>query len=241
MQSFIGYIDISIILIVLIMLFIGWHFGFFNKLLKIANWLCGLIFSFVFCTKFADFLSLFMKEPIYNHFYNKVWSSDMLQNLTSEADAQSQVQAILQDSGVPKFLAKFFAKKITIDDVSLFKEQIAAGFGNSVSRIILVVLSFVILFIGITIIIFILKKILQAFRENKGFRIADGILGVIFYAALSFVVITILMAIARGLGNIDSIYSFFNKDMRLESLSGVPIARYFYTKNLLINLINLIF
>lgn len=242
MQSVVGYFDIGIIVIFLIMLFIGWHFGFFNKLLKIANWFCGLIFSFIFCTKFADFLALFMKKPIYNYFYNKASSNTVFDSITTEEEAQAAVSGVLNDCGLPKFLAKFFSKKITIDDMSSFKEQICSGIGNSISRAILIIISFIVLFIGTTIIFFILKKLVDAFRENKKFRVLDGILGVLFYAVLSFCLVTILMAICYALGsNTSSIYTFFNKDMRLESSSGVGIARYFYNKNLVVNLIKLIF
>lgn len=241
MQSFIGYIDIGIIVFALIMLIIGWKCGFLNVLLKIANFLCSLIMSFVLCPKFADFLGLFFKEPIYNHYYNKVWASEKLQALTSEADAQGQIQAVLQDSGVPKFIAKILSKQITVDDMETFKEQIASGFGNTVSKIILTVIAFFVLLIGLTIIFFILKKILNKFRENKAFKYIDGTLGLIFYTVLAFAIVTILMAIAHGIANIDSVNAFFIKDMRLETGGGVPIARYFYEKNLLINIINLLF
>ena len=241
-QSFIGIVDVLIILSFIVAILLGWFLGFFNKLLKIANWVCGILFAVIFCNKFASFLGLFFYDPLYNFYAKKIEGSEAFQTMTSEVGVKEGLKMVLTDIGIPKWIANICKNAINVEDVENVKQQIVYTISNSAARFILIIISFFVVLILTTIIFFILKRLIDKFRENQKFRYFDGVLGVIFYIVLDFCLVTILMSLVYLIAtNSNTVYTFMNKDMRLESGRMIGIGRYFYNKNLIVKLFQFLF
>lgn len=230
-QRFIGIMDISVIILFLVAILIGALIGFFKVILKIANVLCGFIFSLVFAERFSRFLGLFLRKPIYNHFYSKVSNSSALSGVDETGDAKEQLADVLSNYGLPKVLSKFISKYYSPSDASNVKHAICNSMASGITKVILTVLAFFILWIGLTIIFFILKKTIDGLRKNEGFRWFDGIMGSILMVFIFFVIIEIIFFVFT-FADSGKIYNFFELDMRLGSHKGFPLARWFYEKNL---------
>lgn len=240
MQKFIGIFDISIIILFLIAILIGILVGFFRMVIKVANVLCGFIFSLVFASKFSKVIGIFIRKPIYKHYYNKVASSKALSSIDETGDAQAEFVKALDNYNLPHAISKFIAKHYAPDNAADIKDSICSSIASGITKVILTVIAFFILWIGLSILFFILRKMVDGFRENKGFRIVDGTLGVILALLLCFVLVELLM---YGFTYADSgkLYNFLSRDMRLETHKGIPIARWFYNKNLVRGFMDMIF
>ena len=240
MQRFLGIIDISVIVLFLVAILIGSLVGFFKVILKIANVVCGFIFSLVFAERFSRFIGIFIRKPIYNHFYDKVANSKALSSVDESGDAKEQLAEVLSNYGLPKMLAKFISKYYSPSDASDVKHAICNSMASGITKVILTVIAFFILWIGLTIIFFILKKTIDRLRKNEGFKWFDGIMGALLMMFIFFIVIEIVFYIFTFVDS-GKVYNFFRLDMRLGTHKGMPLARWFYEKNLIIAFMDMFF
>ncbi len=240
-QNYIGYIDIAIIILFLIGLMIGYLVGFGRILIKVASWFGGLIISLIFCNGFANLLNKLFGKGVYNHFYNKIGSSEAIKNLSEEATAKEGLNAALKEMGIPKFLRGMLSNNLSTDSIKSVADNICDAFASSITKIIFIIISFFILWIGVGLILFLIKLHVEDLRDYKWFRVVDGVFGVVVGFALVFVVIQILGYILTLADSVDAIMNFITKDMRLENKSGVPIARWFYANNWIKAFLNLFF
>lgn len=239
MQKYIGVFDLTIIGIFILMLLFGALIGFFRIALKVANTLCGFIFSVVFASKFANVLGWFFRKPLYNHYYKKIAASKALSETTSD-NPQEALAEVLHNYGLPKMFAKYIANRYPADGASDVKESICNSFANGITKVILTIMAFFVLWIGLSIIFFIFKKLIEKFRENHSFKVFDGILGAILGLILAFVIVEIMMftidKVASG-----SFAEFVARDLRIEKSNGFPLARWFVEKNLISAFIDMFF
>ena len=241
LRDFIGYLDIAVILLLILSLIIGFLVGFARIVIKIANWVCGILISLIFCSRFAKVLGLLFRKPIYNHFYNKVSSSETIQNITSETTAQEGLQSALHDLGLPSWLAKFISKSFSGEAIGDVADTICDTIAKGITNAILMIMSFLILWIGISIIILLIKLHIEDLRENRGFRIVDGIFGSILGIIIMFMTLEIIFYIFTLADASDSFMNFLNIDMRLESGKGFGLARWFYKRNFIKAFLDLFF
>ncbi len=237
MQHFIGYFDIGIILLFIMAIVLGIIFGFFNGVLKIANFFFALAVSWMLAKPFSKLLGLFIRKPIKGHFYSKAYNSDTLSKLEESADPDDALKKEL--SNYPKFIARYIRKIFKVEDGETIRSSIANSISSGITRIILIAIAFVVLLVLILITVAILKRTVVGLREEKrGFKIFDNIVGCLFNIALMFCIITIVVYVCSKIGPANR---FLIRDMRIESGKGIGIGRLFYKHNLLGNVLGLFF
>ncbi|MGM9971952.1 MAG: CvpA family protein [Anaeroplasmataceae bacterium] len=236
MQKYIGILDLIIILLFILGMIIGCMYGFFRGALKIGNIVSGFLFSVVFAKPISKFLGLFLYDPLYNHYANKISGSSALDSLTG---SENMID-VMESAGIPRFIAKLIAGSINPETVENLKETIVYKASNTITNAILIVISFFILLIGTSIFLFIIRKFIEALRESKGFRIFDGILGFISSVVIVFCIVTIIFFVLTFFKS-GSVYSFLNTDLRLESQKGFGLGRWFYSHNILRTIFDIIF
>ncbi len=230
-QNYIGYLDIAIIVLFLIGIALGFIVGFGRILLKVASWFGGFIFSLIFCSGFSNLLNKLFGKGVYNHFYKKIASSDAIVNLSEESTAKEGLETALKEMGIPKFLRGILSNNLSSDSIKGVADNICNAFASSITKIIFLVIAFFVLWIGIGIILFLIKLHIEDLRDYKWFRIIDGLIGILVACALVFVIVEIGGFILTLIDSSSSVKNFLTTDMRLEKTSGVPIARWFYKNN----------
>ena len=231
MQSVIGYLDIIVIALLALSLLIGFLIGASRILIKIANWISGLLISLIFCSRFAKVLGVLFRKPIYNHFYKKLEASDTIQSITAETEASDGLSGALHDLGLPKWLANFISKGYDGESVDDIADSICDTIASGITKSILLILSFVILWVGVSIIILLIKIHIDDLRDNRGFRTVDGIFGMILGAIIIFMFLQVAFYVLTLIDSSSAVKNFLEKDLRLTTKKGFGLARWFYKKN----------
>lgn len=231
--KFCGVIDIVLVVLFIVFIIVGLKKGFVEKFLSLANSLCGFLFSIIFCRDFASFM---IKHNIfYNAIYNKVYSNVS----ASEAlqDGNATALEVLKAIGFPENISKFIAERVTIDGAS-----VAVGISENVSKCLMVVIAFFVMFFGTTLICFILKIIFKALKEGSTvLKVLDGTLGVILYGLIFLVIVDILLfgvSLLMQTSSFAAVRNFIDIDMQL-STSSFRLSKYLYNHNTLANIIGL--
>lgn len=228
-----GIIDIVLIVLFVVFIVVGLKKGFVEKFLSLANSLCGFLFSIVFCRDFASFM---VKHNIfYNSIYNKVYSNVSSSEALKNGDATAL--EVLKAIGFPENISKFIAERVNIDGTS-----VAVGISENVSKCLMVVIAFFVLFFGTTLICFILKIVFKALKDGSTvLKVLDGTLGVIFYGLVFFVIVDILLfgvSLLMQTSSFSAVRNFIDIDMQL-STSSFRLSKYLYNHNPLANIIGL--
>lgn len=222
-----GIIDIIIVVLFLISAILGYRKGFIKKALGMVGLLVGLIVAFTFCNAFAGWLE--KTGFIYNKIYNSILKNAT--NAVLEAGGGStSVEDTLINMGVWKFFAHLFAKNISADSTIVLAENISAYFAH----ILTVIISFFILFVGVFVVSIILKIIANILRENKTFKIIDGILGIVLYGCLFLISLNTFFTILKFFAPLEffqKCQAFLNVDMMLTEPSKFRISKFFYEHN----------
>lgn len=233
MQKYIGVFDLIIIGLLLVFLAIGILVGFFRIALKVANFVFGFFFSAVFASKFATFLGVFIRKPIYKHFYAKVGASKAMSSITEGMTANEALADVLKNYGLQKSIANYIAKNFKFKEADDVRHAICSAMASGITRFILIIISFFVLWIGLSVLFFFVRKFIVDLRENTGFKVFDGILGAILAIFLWFIFTEIMMFVVSLSSVNNSVALFVGRDMRLSTYRGFGLARWFYNKNLL--------
>lgn len=235
-QKYFGFFDIIIILSFIGALILGYKKGFLEKFLNIANALCGFFAALVFSRGFAKVLSRWFYNPIYKKIFSNVQNSKGLANIQTIDNTQAGVKQALEQMGIPKFLSGIISKNVEMENIENIKTLIAKSISDVVTDVILVIIAFLFILIGVSLLVKVLKLLVKALRQSRGFKVADGILGVILYVFLDFVFLTVVffvMSLVYQMAGLDSYNSFLINDMRLGTNKGLGIARWFYEDNII--------
>lgn len=227
-----GIVDICLVVLLLIMLFIGYKKGFMEKFLNMSKVLCGFICSVLFCNSFATTLKSWglFYPSIYNNIHGK------LTDVVTTESTKEAAATLYQKLGFPEFLANFLAKSIDIDTASL-----ADTVANSLSMFLMVIIAFLLLFFGTTILFFVLKIVVNLLREVKAIKVIDGILGIALYGVLyvAFVYVAFgVLALIIDLGFMEQAKNFLTVDMQLGN-DNFRLSKYLYENNIIVNFIKL--
>lgn len=236
-----GLIDIILILGVIIFLIVGYKTGFIKKVINIAGVIVILVFSIVFCNQFAEFLTA--HNIIFPGINNAIYST-ILEKLADKGIASdASINVMLEEGiGIPRFFANFIANGIKSDTISSTSD-VALSISTYLTGIIMVIISFFILFIGLLIVIYILKKIADGMRKNGLIRFIDGTLGALFSLTIYSVVVLVLFCILSYMMDAEwfsSAREWLIVDMQLET-DKFRISKIIYNGNILTNLLNLFF
>ncbi len=242
-----GITDIIIFLLFIIMVLIGWKKGFFEKFIKIANSIFGLIFSIIFAGRFADFIGpRWLNALIQPKVYDNVISSQAIQNINGN-NVSEGILNVLNELGFPNFLSQMIAKivdsNVTDTTIASLQSQIATSISNQMTRFIVVIIAFLLLFVGTSIMAFILKQIIKLLRTSKIFKTLDGILGLLFMTLIYFVVIYcafIIISLIMPISSLTGFNDFMITDMQLNS-DAFRLSKYFYENNIIGNFFKIFF
>ena len=172
-----GILDIVLVLLGIICLVWGFKKGFIKKILSLAGFLAVLILAFVYCKQFAQFLT--EKNFIYPNIYNPILEHLLLQASEAGLEATSNVKDFLVIYlELPEFMAELFAKVL---DVSGNVETVCVSISEYISNIAMNIISFLIILVGSSVLVLLLKLITNTLRKVKIIRIIDGMLGAVLY------------------------------------------------------------
>ena len=227
--DYISIVDIIMVLLFIIAIVIGFKKGFLQKFLDIGSWIVSLILSVIFCGRFSDLL---IKHQVIFPAIQK----NIEENIRTNGG--SDMQTFLDNLGLPKALADYIGPKI---DASVLDWQ--TSMANELANIFMVIISFLFLFIGIWVVIKLLKIVVKAIRVSTVVKIVDDILGVVLYGFLAVVSIYVLMfvlSILMQIPALEGMQTFLINDMQLTT-EKFRLSKYFYENNILINLLRIFF
>ncbi len=245
--KFFSITDVVIVLAALIMIFIGFKKGFLIKALEISRKFCGLIVALLFSVKFANGVLY----PLFGHywaeyFYNNISSNESIKAISDKEGAI----ATLKNLGIPEFISKFVIDSQNID-TSTLADSIANNIASLVTTVALVVIAFIILWLGTKLVFWILKLFAKLLRTSTLIKIVDGVLGVVLQAIILYIVLQVLMFVVILIFNkagIEQFNLFVTCDIKgLASVAGfndrgyTSISSWLFSNNLIGNLISLLF
>lgn len=221
-------ISISIIVLALFFAILGYKLGFLTKFIKLANALCGFMFSLLFCSKLS------------NVFVYKIWGDEMAlsfaQNFKEKTPQIETTSDLLKELGLPSFIANNV-------DISLSLESAYTKLGETCAKFVCVIIAFCILFFGITVLCFLLKLLVAGIRKVVVVRIIDGIAGIIFYEILFYLFVCVVMVILSFVmqsNGLDGFREFIINDFGLNS-DGFRVSKELYQNNLIGNFFKIFF
>jgi uncharacterized membrane protein required for colicin V production len=236
-----GILDIVIILFGLISITIGYKMGFIKKVLSLAGFLVVLVLAFVYCKQLAQIL--IENEVIYPEIYNPI-----LDGLLSKADgvgldATATMNEFLRDYvGLPEFMADLFAKVLSVEgDV----QTICIEISEYISNIAMNIISFLIIFVGSSVLILLLKLVANSLRKVKVVRVIDGVLGATLYFTIFILFVYVAFTFIQVFMDkawFASAKDFLIIDMQLPvngEETPFRLSRYLYDNNVLYKLIEL--
>ncbi len=224
-------LDLVILFVLVISIIIGFKIGFFKYVLKIASLLSGFIISLLLTTPCTN---LVMMTPLGSSIVDSIMIN--LTNSGIDVSSATPLEDLLVAAGVPSFLTGIITQFFGNPE----QDELLLNIATKLGSMIISLFVFFILLIFATIIIFILKKFVDALRENAGFRVFDGILGVGFSALIYLGVLYLVIAIVIGLQGINIISTQITPFIDTQLDSKIGIFSYFYNNNIVINLIDFI-
>ena len=244
--KFFGVTDISIVALLLIAMFVGYKTGFLQQFIKIASSLFGLFTAFIFAKPLAAFIGPnWLNALIQPRVYDNVMASEALTSIDSGGSTTEALTKSISDLGFPRFMADIISKSFTgpstSDTIEQMKIDIATGISATLTDILVIVISFLLLLFGTTIIFWILKIIVKFFRENKIIRIIDGTLGLVFSGVVYIFIIYLLflvVGILIPLENMQKFNDFMTIDMQLNT-DKFRLSKYLYNNNIIGNIIKI--
>lgn len=222
-----GLVDIILVLVGLIFLFVGFKKGFITKVLSLVGILAILVFGFLYCGQFADFL--ISKDIFYSSLKAKFAANINL------PDGSTATEVIKQATGLPDFIAGLLAKSIS--DPSEAVDVICGQIAGICMRVI----AFGIIVVGAILILIILKVIAKAIRTSAFIRVVDGIFGMVLYAAIYLAIVTVLFAglhLVWEANFFSSAREWLTVDFALEK-EGFRISKSLFNQNFLVKIISL--
>ena len=236
----IGLIDVIIVLLFIITVLVGYHKGFLKKAIGLVSLLVAVIVAFVFCKQFAGFLE--EQNIIYGDIYTmveaKVAGIDGIEYLDSAPDMSLAIQEAI---GLPKFIASFLAEKITENTSSV---EIISRVSTSVTDVIMIGVSWLLLFIIVFVGALVLKLVVHILRGNAIIKFVDGVIGVVFYVCLLMLFIYSVFSIFKVVADKEffaPVQSFLNVDMMLDNPEEFRLSKWIYEHNIVYSLFEILF
>ena len=234
-MGFFGIIDAVVVVLGLLVMFLGYRRGFMNKMITILGVLVLLGLSIVLCGHLAEM----MKD--YNFIYGDIYRGiyDGIGNAIKDAGTNATVgQAAASALHLPEWIASLFVMGIK-DELAATYQAIMA---DKITMFFMRLIAFGILFVGMIIIMIILKIIAHALRENKFIRVVDGIFGIALYLFLYILFISIVFFVLDILIDnrvISSTEGFIAQDFQLMDTTKYSLSRWLLKGNLISTIKNI--
>lgn len=242
---FFGILDIFIFGLLVFSIIYGYKKGFVEQFISFINHIFGFIFSLLFAQPLANVLKTLslgtrLKDKLDLYFINK--SPQISETIISSDET---LKASIDSLGFPKFIDNFLYNSLRdLFSPEAIEETLLTHLSPLVLNIILVIMSFIILFIGTKILFFIIKILVKYFKNIGFIRLLDSVFGLIFSLFKYYIILTFLFAILALFLEIDAVYNaiypFLEVDMQLSN-DKFRLSKYFYEQNLLIKLFKIFF
>ncbi|MBE6136935.1 MAG: hypothetical protein E7176_00880 [Erysipelotrichaceae bacterium] len=238
-----GLLDLILIAGVVIFAIIGYKKGFMKKLISLGGILVILIFSFLYCGQFAEFM--ISHDMIYPGIFEKIHTGFLTKLEGKNITGDTTVPVFLNEYlGVPKLFANMLGKGVTNDSGELLTAaDMAFAAADYIAGIIMNIIAFIILAILIFVVILILKLIADALRTNKLVEVVDGILGILLYLTFYAVGVCVLFWILSLFMRAEwfsTARAWFEVDMQLTT-DKFRLSKLVYEGNVLRRLMDLFF
>lgn len=227
-MGFFGVIDAVVVLLGLVFLFLGYRKGFMGKMVTIIGVLVLIGLSITLCGNMAEMMR--DKDIFYPGISKDIGNS--INAAIAEAGENATVkQAVAKALHIPEWIAALLV-------LSTQNELASAQAGiltEKISMFLMKVIAFGILFLGMLLIMIILKVIAKALRENKFVRVVDGIFGMALYLFIYLLIISVFFFVLDILVEkevISSTTGFIAEDLQLGT-TNFSISRWLLKGNLI--------
>lgn len=238
-----GIIDIVLVIGAILFFIIGYKKGFIKKIISLAGILVVLIFSFIYCGQFAQFL--IHHDVFYPDIYQNI-NTNILTNLEGKniaADA-TVVDVLVEGLNVPRFIANLIGNGVMNQGSELpTAAAMADAIAQYLSTTLMSIIAFFILAVGIFVITLILKLIASVLRTNKLVRFVDGILGSLLYVTIFACIVCVIFCILSYFMDkewFSSARQWLEVDMQLNT-DKFRISKFVYNGNILKRFLDLFF
>ncbi len=236
--GFFGIIDVVILVLVAVFAIVGFKKGFLLKLVELAGALFGLIAAILLVKPVADYIGpRWLNEPVYEKINNVLMddSNPLFAEAINPANREEQIMKVLEGLEFPDFLDDIIVKSLSnVITEGTVREFVENSITPIIGRFVILIISFLILYIGSRIAFFILKILIKAFRKMRFFKVVDNILGLAFGLVKVVLLIFVLLLVLSIVLNISSINSqigdFVRIDMQLDT-TEFRLSKYLYNHN----------
>ena len=158
-----GLLDIIIVFLGLVFIVLGYKKGFIKKILSVVGFLAIAILAFVYCKQLASFLieKEFIYPSIYNPIQERLLAASLKEGLTADSTLVDFLTVGLE---IPAPISELFSKVL---NVSGSIEEMCMAISQYLSNIAMNVISFVMIVVGVSILVLILKIITNVMRKVK--------------------------------------------------------------------------
>lgn len=236
-----GLLDIIIVFFGLVFIVLGYKKGFIKKILSVVGFLAIAILGFVYCKQLASFLieKEFIYPSIYNPIQERLLAASLKEGLTADSTLVDFLTVGLE---IPAPISELFSKVL---NVSGSIEEMCMAISQYLSNIAMNVISFVMIVVGVSILVLILKIITNVMRKVKLVRIIDGTLGaalyLTFFLLLVYVCFTVIQIVMDKSWFLEA-KNFLIIDMQLPvdgEETPFRLSRFIYENNILYKLIEM--
>lgn len=228
-------LDVLLIVLALLAVVIGYKIGFLRFVLHLASAFTGLIISVVLAKPVSTFIG---KTPInnlvYNLVFNRLETSDIFVALGDEASIVEMLRAL----GLSKTFATMLEPFVISLGVS--NENLLESMSLHLSSLMVLIFTFFFLWIGLGLLLWVLKIFAEMLREIKLIKVVDGIVGIAFSISLLIVITYTVVAGGYYLRKVQFIENKIGEFMTEQQETSLGLYSYFEEHNFIINFIELL-
>lgn len=225
---YVGILDVVLILALVIFMILGWKNGFLVKIVEMASGLFGVLASVLLARSFSTVLNQWVGTAITEKVHEYLLATPLFEAAVNE----TSVRTALSSMSLPTFLVDWIVRGI---DFGGLQTSIIGAVEPVIVNMILLVLSFVVLFFGSMVVFFILKLLAKAITSIPVIKEIDKVLGVLFGIIKIGAIVLILFMILGLVMTVPSINTairpFLETDMGLGDETHFHIAKWIYDNN----------
>lgn len=233
--GFCGIIDIVLVVLFLLFAIIGYKKGFATKIISLLSFIIVIVLAFLFAGQLAKQFQSW--NIIYPGIYSNIYGNAEAKLASISGDTvNAKVASLL---GWPQFFADMVVKALGGDSLSAMSDaELATAVATKVTGWIMNVICFFIIVIGVFIVLGIVKAIVTGLKKNAGFRIIDGLLGVVLYEVILAAIVCVIFFIlnfAYADNWNQGLTDFLEKDMQLGT-DNIRVSKWLFEGNFLKNI-----
>ncbi len=235
---FFGIVDVIIVALIAMFAVFGWKKGFLLTIVKMASGIFGIVASILLARPFSSVLDKWFGEEIGIKVHEYLVSRG---DLFTAGLNEENVRTAFASMSLPKFLIDWIVEGIDFDQLGL---TIIDAIEPTIKGLVLLAISFFVLFFGSIIVFFILKIFAKMVTSIPVVKQIDKGLGVVFglvkVGAIIYILL-FLLALLLTIPAIDGLIGdFLAVDMQLTT-DKFRLSKWLYDNNILQHIIDVFF